>query len=502
MLTYQDFKEVGENIDNIMAFVYKAIYYHKSTENYKTAVLANEYTRRRNRTIVAYQRLLYTISGNAVPDNYSANYKICSNFFDHFITQETQFLLGNGVTWKEETTGEQLGEDFDTRLQEAAKYALEGGVSFGFFNLDKVQVFKLTEFVPLMDEEDGSMKAGIRFWQVDNDKPLRATLYEMDGYTDFIWNKRADDNSGKKAGEVLHEKRAYKVKIQYSEAEGEEIYDGENYPTFPIVPLWGNPHHQSEIVGLQEGIDAYDLIKSGFCNTVDEASMVYWTLQNAGGMDDIDLVQFVEHMKTIHASVTDGDAEAHTIEAPYASREAVLNRLRNDLYDDAMALDTKQITGGASTATQIKAAYEPLNNKTDQFEYCVIDFIQGILAVAGIEDNPTFTRSLIINTQEEISGVLQAAEYLDGEYVTRKLLTLLGDGDLADEVLERMDAEDMERLNEEAPEEDTEEGLEEEVPEEEFDEEIENEELEPLEDEEDDEIDRMLDELLEELERS
>lgn len=448
MLTFQDFLNVGEDVKNIMAFVRSAIFQHKTTPMYKTAVLADEYERRRNRTIVNYQKLLYTISGKAIPDNYSANYKLCSNFFGRFITQENQYLLGNGVTWENKQTEKKLGADFDTRLQEAGKNALIGGVAFGFFNLDRLQVFKITEFVPLLDEEDGSIKAGIRFWQIDDNKPLRATFYEMDGYTDFIWNRReTKDGQTEEYGEVLAEKRPYKLKMRYSEADGLEIYDGENYPAFPIVPLWGNPAHQSEIVGLQEAIDAYDLIKSGFCNTVDEASLVYWTLSNAGAMDDIDLVEFVEHMKTIKAAVTDGNAQAHTLEPPHASREVILTRLRNDLYDDAMALDTKQIAGGAVTATQIKAAYEPLNNKTDQFEYCVLDFLKGILAVAGIEDNPSFTRSTIINTAEELSNVLQAAQYLDGEYVTRKLLTIMGDGDKADEVLKRIDAENIERMN-------------------------------------------------------
>lgn len=447
MLTYQDFTEVGDNIEQVMSFVHSAIYQHKATDLYKKAVTAEQYAKHCNTTIVNYQKLLYTISGKAVPDNFSANYKLASNFFDRFVTQETQYLLGNGVTWRDESTAEKLGDDFDTRLQEAGKAALVGGVSFGFFNLDHVQVFKVTEFVPLYDEEDGAMKAGIRFWQIDQKKPLRATLYEMDGYTDFIWNQRDDS-----AGKVLNEKRAYKLNVVYSEADGMEIYNGENYPTFPIVPLWGNPNHQSELVGLQESIDAYDLIKSGFCNTVDEASMVYWTLQNAGGMDDVDLVQFVEHMKTVHASVTDGDAEAHTLEAPYASREAVLTRIRNDLYDDAMALDTKQIVGGAATATQIKASYEPLNNKCDQFEYCVHDFIDGILTVAGIEDEPTFTRSTIVNTQEEITSVIQAATALPEEYVTEKILTLLGDGDRAQELIEQMAIDGEKRLDLTEPE--------------------------------------------------
>lgn len=469
MLTFQDLQAVGTDENKRMDFVRRAIDTHKSCDDYKIAKMANDYDTRRNTTIMSYRKLLYEITGEAVDDNYSANYKLCSNFFNRFVTQQTQYLLGNGVDWSDPATDEALGDDFDTRLQELAHNALVDKVGFGFWNLDHLEVFRFLGFVPLFDEEDGAMKAGIRFWQIDPTKPLRATLYELDGYTNYIWRTAEP--------EVLTPKRAYKLKARVSEADGTEIYDEENYPGFPIVPLWGNRAHQSELVGIQDGIDAYDLIKSGFANDVDDASLIYWTINNAGGMDDIDLAKFLNHMKRLKAAVVEEDgatAESHSVEAPYASREALLNRIRADLYDDYMALDTKDIVGGANTATQIKAAYEPLNNKTDMFEYCVLDFLQGILDIAGIDDEPSFTRSMIVNTQEEIQTVLQAAEYVDGEYITRKVLTLLGDGDKADEILERMDMEDMERMS----------GGEEEE---------ESDELDKL--EEDDDIDAQLDEL-------
>jgi hypothetical protein len=199
-------------------------------------------------------------------------------------------------------------------------------------------------------------------------------------------------------------------------------------------------------VGIREQIDCYDLIKSGFANTVDEASYVYWTIQNAGGMDDVDLAKFVERMKTVHAATvedTGATAESHTMEAPYASRETLLDRLRRDLYEDFMALDVQNIASGAATATQIKAAYEPINNKADQYESCVKDFLRGILALAGIEDKPTFTRSTIVNTQEEVQTVLAAATVLSSDYVTKKVLTLLGDGDQTEEVINKIDEESM-----------------------------------------------------------
>lgn len=441
MHTYQDLLEVGENEAKRMEFVREVISTHKSSDLYKTAKIADDYDRKRNTTIVNYQKLLYDVTGRAVPDNISANYKITSGFFNRFTTQQVQFLLGNGVTWENEATKATLGEDFDKKLQTIAKASLGAGVAFGFFNLDHLEVFNALEYAPLYDEENGALMAGVRFWQVDAKKPLRATLYEVDGYTDYMWE------DGK--GERLHDKQKYILKTQTTAVDGTEIYDGENYPTFPIVPLWANPHRQSELVGIREQIDAYDLIKSGFCNTIDEASFIYWTINNAGGMDEIDLADFVQRLKTVHAANvedTGATAQANTLEAPHEGREALLDRLAKDMYADYMALNIDEIKGGANTATQIRAAYEPMNNKADQFEYCIIDFLNGILQVAGLEDKPTFTRSYLINTQEEIATVLQASDYLSEDYVTRKILTLLGDADKADEIMKAIDEESMGRF--------------------------------------------------------
>jgi SPP1 family phage portal protein len=448
MRTYQDLLALGDNESLRKDFIISAIADHKATPEYKIAKDAEMYMKTLNPTIMEYKKLLYTITGEAVPDNFSANHKCASSFFKRFVTQENQYLLGNGTSFGEEGTKERLGgEDFDLQLQKAGRAALVGGLSFGFANLDHIEVFKYTEFKPLWDEEDGSLKAGIRYWQVDDTKPLRATLYELDGYTEYI--KRKDEELT-----ILKEKRPYQQIVAKSEVDGTEILEGKNYPTFPIIPLWGNPEHQSELVTIRSQIDAYDLIKSGFANDLDDASMIYWTITNAGGMDDVDLAQFLERMKVVKAAVVGDDAsgnakaEAHTLDVPYQSREAYLTRLEADMYKDAMALDTTQIAAGQVTATQIEAAYEPLNEKCDMFEYCVIEFVNGILDVLGIEDTVTFTRSKMSNKNEEIQAVLSGAEYLSQEYITEKLLTILGDIDRVDEILEQIADESMSRMSE------------------------------------------------------
>lgn len=458
MLTYQDLLKIPEDdAKERMNFVRNAISQHKSSDAYQMAVTGSQYNAKRNTSIMNYQKTLRKLDGREVVDRWSPNHKTTRNFFAYFTTQQNQYLLGNGVTWNEDSTADALGEDFDTQLQKAGKKALVQGESFGFFNLDHLEVFGLTEFAPLYDEENGALRAGVRFWQIDNTKPLRATFYEENGYTEYIFNERADVNKAEDSGRILKDKTAYKLKVRTTEADGTEIYDGENYPVFPIVPLWANEEKQSELVGIQEQIDAYDLIKNGYLNDLDTAQ-IYWILKGAGGMDDTDLVRFLERIHSTKMASLDDDqsAEAVTVDIPYAAREQLLNRLEADLYKDYMALNIDEIKGGAVTATQIEAAYEPLNSKADMYEYQVIKFIKGILEVAGIDDDPSFTRSKLVNVNESVGTVLQASEVLDDEYVTEKILNLLGDGDMVEEILERMEADELEMggIDEEYEEED------------------------------------------------
>ena len=433
--------EIGENERDRMEFVLDAIKEHKGSDLYKTAYDAELYYKHQNPTIMRFQKWVYNMYGQKVPDIWSPNNKIASNWYNYFTTQAVSYLLGNGVTLKKESNKDKLGKDFDKKVQDVAIHAKNGGVAFGFWNLDHLECFDLTEFVPIYDEDDGGLKAGIRFWQIDDSKPLRATLYELDGYTDYIKRKNEDVA-------ILHNKRAYTHIVRKNAIEGETILDGAPPAWFPIVPLW-NINRQSDLVGNRGTIDAYDLMVSGLINNVSDGEFIYWILKNCGGMDSVDDARFIEQLKLTRVAHADGDdgasVEAHNVNVEFEATAEALDRLTNQLYADFMALKVQDVSAGSVTATQIQAAYEPINQKTDQFEYQVTEFINGILALAGIEDEPTYTRSQMSNQAETLEMVLQAAEYLDDEYVTTKILTLLGDADKAQEVLKRKDAEAADR---------------------------------------------------------
>lgn len=416
MITYQDFVSTKEKSnEEFYNFLEQIITAHKSSEEYRIARDAEQYDKQQNVTIMNFQKYLYTMKGTKIPDIISPNHKLCSNFFNRFTTQLVQYLLGNGVTFPEQGVKEKLGNKFDTELQRAGKYALISGVSFGFWDFDRLKIFKFTEFAPLYDEENGSLRAGIRFWQLAPDKPLRMTLFEEDGYTEYI------RVNGEKTREK-QPKRPYKLVIKTTKAEGVELFDGGNYPSFPIVPLYANDYHQSELVGLRENIDAYDLIKSGFANDMD-GHLLYWLIQNAGGMDDVDIARVLERIKTMGAAIAseDGTIEQHQINIPYESRIAYLDRIEQDLYKDFGALKVENISSGATTATQIKSAYAPQDMKTTMFEYMCIEFVQSILRLQGIEATPQFKRDKIANYQDETVMLLQSANYLNEETILKHL---------------------------------------------------------------------------------
>jgi hypothetical protein len=443
MKTYQDWLKVSEGSElQRMAFIRELITEHKASKAYQEAIDAENYYAGENTTIKRYEKILFNARGEATKDVFSANHKLATRFFYRDVTQANSTLLGNGITWENGAGAKALGKDFDRKIIKAGRNAQVGGVAFGFFNNGTVDIYKITEFAPLYDEEDGALKAGCRFWQVDSQKPLRATMFEIDGYSQYMWDKDHAE------GTVRAPKRPYITVKQTSEAFGDEIYDYRNYPTFPVVPCWANELKRTELAPIRATIDCRDLIASGYADNIDDASLIYWTITNAGGMDDVDLVQFLDKMRKLHAAQTDGDQQVtpNSVDVPYEGREALLDRLDKDLYKDAMALNTYDIANGAVTATQIKAAYEPLNEKLDGYEAEITDFIERLLTVAGVEDTPTYTRSIIVNSNEEINTVVNAALYLDDQYVTEKIMTTLGDKDKIEDVLDRKAGVDIERM--------------------------------------------------------
>ena len=460
MITYQDLTAITGNGQDKINFIKRIIAKHEASELYQNAEIADEYIRGQNREAKRHVNLLTTASGNQIVDKWSPNNRTARSFYRILLMGDVAYILGNGVKWNDkEKTEKVLGTDFDSRLYDLLTFAKAHSVAFGYFNRDHVEVFSVKTagggFAPLYDSENGALRAGVRFWYFNEGKSLRANLYDKDGYTQYLWTK--DDNGKWLDGNIIKSENALldnntkiPYNINYNSGIGYEPFEpGDNYPDFPIIPLYGNSFHESELfMGLKDLIDEYDRLANSTANDLDNAQF-YWLIENAGGMDNKEIVQAIDQLRALHAiSVEEGKITPVTVNMPIAERHAEMQRVERAIYDDYMGLNFKDIVSGAATATQIRAAYEPVKNKANDTEKCLLDFLKKLLKVAGIEDEaPSFEPDPIKNISEETNAIIAQSNYMPQEYTVSELLYLRGDGDKIPDILEELDKEDMQRVS-------------------------------------------------------
>jgi len=463
IITFQEFEKHEQDRAKWLG---QAIAQYMRCDEYKLAQEADLYEKQQNTKINQYVRKVYDITGVASVDFTNPNNRIASNFFHLLNTQRVSYSLGNGVSFANkqlvlqkdfsakvsDKTKDVLGNKFDDVMFRVGLYALEHGVCYCFFNDGEYHIFPMTEFLPFKDEATGKIRAGVRFCCLEwRRRPVVVDLYEENGYSRYM---TAEGKYGLGALELKEKIRPYKETVQISEADGEEIVGGENYTSLPIAVMYGNRNKQSTLVGMKPNIDAYDLIHSGYANDLSECAQVYWLIDNAAGMQEDDIARLRDRMLLQHIVVADNqnsEIKPFSQEIPFNSREACLNRIKDSIYRNFGALDVTTFTGGQKTATEIRAAYQPMDLEADDFEYQVNLFIQQILALIGIEDYPVFNRNRIANEKEETEMVMLAANYLDDKTLLDKLPFITVDE--VDAILARKGSEDQQTFTREGEEE-------------------------------------------------
>ena len=354
-----------------------------------------------------------------------AGTRLSSGFFFRLVTQQNQHLLANGVTLKDEQLKKRLGRAFDTALSTMGEKALVDGVCWGFWNKDHLEPIRaavdaMSGAVALLSEEDSKPRVLIQFWRLSAKKPLRIRIFEPEGVTTYVSNEKEEL--------VEATPRQSYLRTVRRDAGGVYAVSESNYGILPIVPLYANPEHRSELnIAIKSKIDCFDRIASDFGDNLQMANDIYWVLNNFGGNSKEILATLaqIRELKAI-ANISDGTgsgstAEPHTFEVPYEARRVALDILKREIYFDFMGLDTQSITGGSLTNVAIRAASKDLNLKCDRYEWCVFDFVQNVLRVQGIEtEEISFKRQSLENETETIENIYRAAEDLDRETRLRK----------------------------------------------------------------------------------
>ena len=399
--TWQDYVQSQDK----PALLLEAVRAYKQSNTFRTALEATAYFRGENltvgrKTVLRAGKVDYTDESGlrrsrAVTRDVVGN-RISSGFLFRFVTQQTQYLLGNGVTLEKPWLKRRLGTDFDRQLAYMGERALLHGVCWALWDRGHMEVMEaavnpLSGFLPLRDELTGEAVAGIHFWQINAQRPMYLRLLEPKGRTLY----RAE---GEKGLSVVWPLRPWRLRFRDMRA--------------PLIPLYANPERRSEFTAsIKSKIDAYDNILSDFADNLDRANDVYWVLNNFGGtVEDIaQTLETINRLKAV-ASYSDGtgsaSAEPHTLSVPYEARQAALKLLERALYRDWMALDTEELTGGSLTNVAIRAASAGLDLKANRFEWQCFRFVRELLRLLGTDtDGIRFRREPIANQSETVRDI-------------------------------------------------------------------------------------------------
>lgn len=450
MYTFQDLEKYSVDEASKIEFVKLAIQEHMSSPEYRMASKAIAYYRHENPDIAAFEKVVYDFLGIAHKDTFSTNHKLANAYYPLIIDMGTSHLLANGIGFENIELKEKLGANFDKVIKDIFTDARNCGVSYGFYNGEKLIHFKFREFKAMPDEETDVIRAGIRFTQIDENKPLIAVLYEEDGYTEYVQPKDGEMQF-RKGADGKTGKRRYNG-VQYAnELQGVYETDTDEQSALPIYPLY-NIQRQSAIAGNINILAAIDMINSGFINNVSEADMIYWILNGYNGMDAIDDANFLVHLMKNHVAHTENEEQSitpHQVNVQYAANETGAARLKRMLFDNMRGVLTETLAAGNLTATAIASAYSAQRLNSGLLEDEVREFMQGIFHIMGEEETEkiSFSYYETINSTESIANVLQSAQYLGESVTTRLIASLNGVIDDLPDIEKEKAAEDLKRFN-------------------------------------------------------
>lgn len=454
-LTYNDL-QLKTTEDERIDFIWKAIADHESSEMFKIGQTAGQFYRNVDPILESQKNYVYDANGNAIEDTVSPNHKLMCGFFHLFTTQLVSYLLGNGITFKNPEIKNKLGgSDFDYNVQQVLIYAACDGEGYGFVTKDGITPLCYAckvegdeaYLIPLKDEDDGKIKAAIRYWRLAPEKPLRATLFELDGMKEY---KETVDSENNPTGEltILKEKQSYLTSKTSNGLQGDYDISGSNYSTFPIVPMrfiCG----QSSIEGNIGLLHAYNVTLSNMANGVD-MNTTYWKIKGADSMDRKDDNNLLYDIYKSHIIHTPENTEVEKDEVSTRSSEyqIVLERIEDELYKKFQGVRISEISSSNKTTTEIQAAYQNLNLRCDAVEKYVSRFIRGCLAVLGLDPNEPFeyNRPKDINQSEFVQLILSALPVIGDETALKQILAALGLIDEYENIKAQREQEEMDRF--------------------------------------------------------
>jgi len=338
-----------------------------------------------------------------ITDTTRANHTLPSGFVRQQILQKVNYLINDNITVDDSAEDVELVlKDWKKNLKRTAITASQQiyGVWQWYIKDSRLEYKRIDsqQIIVDFDEDDkDKIDTVIRTYTNDDDVEVAEI------YTDeekIVFEK-------KKSKKWTLVSRGSHFAEQTVDSNGNVLSEnsiGWGRPPFSI--LFNNDDMQTDIHPIKYHVDVYDITTSDFANNIDDFQEIIAILKGYGGENP---AQFLNEMKKLGAVPVDedGDVEFKQGIIPTAARESFLQVVRDDIYDNGMAVDVKKVAAGNSTNVAIQSMYENLNMKASQFEQELQDFWNQCLFFinsyygVGIENNLVFDKTMLSNQIDE-----------------------------------------------------------------------------------------------------
>lgn len=450
-----------------------------STEKKEMKVSKRYYEKKHD--ILDYRLFYVDSDGVTREETNRSNIKIPYPFYTEIIDQKVNYLLGQQVEFK--TNNEQLESllknyidpNFHQLLNDLVEGAsLKGkeGVHY-YYDIKGMIRFEIADSYNLifLNDEYGELSQVIRHYTVKADKNgkqetiQKAEVFTAEGIYYFVKNNKSY---------VIDNTKTINPQPYRILKKGSTLYKPNEPQKLPILLMENNKQQTTDLTGIKDLIDNYDLNASSLSNNLQEFDYPIYAVRAFEGDSLDNLVNNLQTRKKIGVA-QDGGLEVHQLDVKYEARKAKLEIDKEAIYRFSMSFDSSANSNGdrALTNIGIKSRYSLLDikaNKTEtrlrkvlnQMLELILENIKELtnqsFEVSEIE--VVFNRSALTNEKElaeqeniqaqalltRINAIMNTSLILDSQLLAELLAKELGLE--ADEVIKLIKSEDyIEPLN-------------------------------------------------------
>ncbi|QFR56221.1 portal protein [Bacillus phage 000TH010] len=370
------------------------------------------------------RRTYYDAAGQLLVDETKTNNRTSHAWHKLFVDQKTQYLVGEPVTFTSDNktfldfVNELADDDFDDILNETVKNSANKGVEYWHPYVDEegefaYVIFPAEEVICVYkDNSRRDILFAIRYYSykdIMGEETKKAELYTD---THVYYYELIDG--------------VYQMDYSYGEVNpkphmtkgGQAI----GWGRVPIIPFKNNEEMVSDLKFYKDLIDDYDSITSGTMDAFSDFQQLVYVLKNYDGQDPKEFTANLRYHSVIKVA-GDGGVDTLRAEIPVDSAAKELERIQDELYKAAQAVDNSPETiGGGATGPALENLYALLDLKANMTERKIraglrlfFWFFAEYLRNTGKGDfNPdkeltmTFTRTKIQNDNEIVQSLVQA----------------------------------------------------------------------------------------------